>query len=471
MSEEATLCTAPGLINASNDNQEFYITNGNCENDAMSQVERSEVLRYPRKFFDRITGGLPKDEEAASCLWGYRKSRPNNGSGNADLVSADGGAMLKEMTEIRESLRTFVMDEFLADMRIMARRSEMKIQSNAEIPVTPRDFKKILRWLSNNPMNQKMVYDVVHKFHRDRFWIANAVDKWFEREKMMLEGEVRIQKENGKCAKFFATDRGGFTAVARAVKAQLVKSYMLHMLQNAGWCIATTYRKTETTKTVYTKIKLQDCKDYYYVVTMSSKSSLRKECIPSTNMGTANCGSVSHQEILDEESVDVSGVASKINQEYGIHITEEKLAGILSSHRLLPGVKLAESLASPRQIDLTSDDNDVAGRLLLLNENSTLISGLTETVTAPNVPENQDLQESQTLLDEELAPIIEETVQELHSPIGIVDEVVQASLGVVEEEKTKQDGTPIVNAVKRRSKTTLSQMKETCDSDKVWIYC
>ena len=471
MSEEPTLYTAPGLINVSNDNPEFRITNGQNENDVLSQAERCEVLHYPRNFFDRITGGLPKDEEAASCLWGYRKSRPNNGSGNVDLVSADGGAMLKEMTEIRESLRSFVIDDFLADMQIMARRSEMKIQSNAEVPVTPRDFKTILRWLSNNPRNQKMVYDVVHKFHRDRFWIANAVDKWFEREKMMLEGEVRIQKENGKCTKVFATDRGGFTAVARAVKAQLVKSYMLHMLQNAGWCIATTYRITETTKTVYTKIKLQDCKDYYYMVTMSSKSSLRKECIPSANMGTANCGSASHQEILDEESVDVSGVASKINQEYGIHITEEKLAGILSSHRLLPGVKLAESLASPRQIDLTGDDNDVAGRLLLLNENSTLISGLTETVTAPKVPENQDLPASQTLLDEELAPIIEEMVQELHSPIGIVDEVVQASLGVVEEEKTKQHGTPIVNAVKRMSKTTLSQMKETCDSDKVWIYC
>ena len=59
------------------------------------------------------------------------------------------------MTEIRESLQTFVMDEFFADMRIMARRSEMKIQSNAEVPVTPRDFKKILRWLSNNPRNQR----------------------------------------------------------------------------------------------------------------------------------------------------------------------------------------------------------------------------------------------------------------------------------------------------------------------------
>ena len=247
MSEESTVYTTPGLIDVGNASQDFHTSSEQKDNDVLSQAERSEFLCYPRNFFDRITGALPKDEEAACCLWAYRKGRPNNGSGNADMVSADGAAMLNEMKEIRESLRRFVMDEFLADMCQMASRLGMQIQSNAEVLVTPSDFKKILRWLINNPRNQKMVYDVVHKFHRDRFWIAHAVDKWFECEKMMLEGEVRIQKENGKCAKFFATDRGGFTAVARAVKAQLVKSYMLHMLRNAGWCIATTYRKTETT--------------------------------------------------------------------------------------------------------------------------------------------------------------------------------------------------------------------------------
>ena len=91
------------------------------------------------------------------------------------------------------------MEEFLADMRQMARRSETQIQSNAEVLVTLSDFKKILRWLINNPRNQAMVYDVFHKFHRDRFWIANAVDKWFECEKMMLEGEVWIQKKWEMC--------------------------------------------------------------------------------------------------------------------------------------------------------------------------------------------------------------------------------------------------------------------------------
>ena len=144
MSEESTVYTTPGLIDVSNANQDFHTSNEQNDNDVLSQAERSEFLRYPRNFFDRITGGLPKDEEAASCLWGYRKGRPNNGSGNADLVSADGGAMLKEMKDIRESLQRFVMDEFLVDMRIMARRSGMQIQSNAEVPVTPSDFKKIL---------------------------------------------------------------------------------------------------------------------------------------------------------------------------------------------------------------------------------------------------------------------------------------------------------------------------------------
>ena len=87
-----------------------------------------------------------------------------------------------------------------------------------------------------------------------------------------------------------------------------------------------------------------------------------------------NSCSTSHQVIFDEESVDVSGVSSKINHEYGINITIEKFAGILSSHQLLPGDTLAGSIASPQQINPTCDDNDVAGCLLLLNENSTLTS-------------------------------------------------------------------------------------------------
>ena len=96
----------------------------------------------------------------------------------------------------------------------MARHLEMKIESNVEVPLAPGDFKRILRRLINNPRNHAMVYDVFHKFHRDRVWIANVIDKWFLREKMMLLGKIQIQKQNRKCAKFVGTDRGGFSSVA-----------------------------------------------------------------------------------------------------------------------------------------------------------------------------------------------------------------------------------------------------------------
>ena len=62
----------------------------------------------------------------------------------ADMESADNGVMLNEMKDIRESLRRFIMEGFSADMRQMARHLEMQIQSNAEVLVTPSDFKTIL---------------------------------------------------------------------------------------------------------------------------------------------------------------------------------------------------------------------------------------------------------------------------------------------------------------------------------------
>ena len=157
---------------------------------------------------------------------------------------------------------------------------------------------------------------------------------------------------------------------------------------------------------------------------------------------------------MDEESVDISGVASKINQEYGINITEDKLAGILSSHRLLPGAKLAGSLASPRQINPTCEDNDVAGCLLLLNKNSTLISGIAEAVIASNVSANQNLPTG-TSAYEEHPLIMEQTVQG------------QPTFGVMVEERTKHDSTPNLNDKTRSTKTKMDQMVETCDPDEV----
>ena len=85
----------------------------------------------------------------------------------------------------------------------------------------------------------------------------------------------------------------------------------------------TTYKKTETTKMPYTKVEIPNCQDHYYVVTMLQKEPSCQQCIVSGNTDTTTSFSTSNQEIFDEDSVDISGVASKINQEYGNNITEE----------------------------------------------------------------------------------------------------------------------------------------------------
>ena len=170
--------------------------------------------------------------------------------------------------------------------------------------------------------------------------------------------------------------------------------------------------------------------------------------------------------MLDEDSVDISGVASKINHEYGINITEKKLHGILSSHRLLSGAKLAESLAPPLQINPTSVDNEVAGRLLLLNENSTMISELTEAAVTSNASANEDYPTG-ALSDEELPPTMKEMVHELHSPIEIMDEELLFPFVVVAEEKTKHVATPNLNDITRTTRQKLDPMVETCNPDQV----
>ena len=72
-----------------------------------------------------------------------QKGQTKKDSGSADMVPADGESMLNEMRAIRESLQSFIMDKFLSDMRQMTRLSQIKIESNAKVPETPYDFKRI----------------------------------------------------------------------------------------------------------------------------------------------------------------------------------------------------------------------------------------------------------------------------------------------------------------------------------------
>ena len=69
MSEESTVSTSRGLIDDADARHECHTLNSQNKKVGTGPSEIRKFLHYPRFFFDRATGGLPKDEEAACCLW------------------------------------------------------------------------------------------------------------------------------------------------------------------------------------------------------------------------------------------------------------------------------------------------------------------------------------------------------------------------------------------------------------------
>ena len=64
-------------------------------------------------------------------------------------------------------------------------------------------------------------------------------------------------------------------------------------------------------------------------------------------------------------------------------------------------------------------------------------------------------------------PTMEEMVQELRSPIGIMDEELLPPFGVVAEEKMQHVATPNLNDITRTTKQKLDPLVETCKADQV----
>ena len=89
-------------MDVANGSQGGVSTNSNNENGSSGNLKTGKVLCYLRKFFNKTTGSLPKDEVAAFCLWSYRKARPKKGGGSAYMVPPDGDSMLNEMRATRE---------------------------------------------------------------------------------------------------------------------------------------------------------------------------------------------------------------------------------------------------------------------------------------------------------------------------------------------------------------------------------
>jgi hypothetical protein len=202
-----------------------------------ADVTISDRLEYPRNFFHPISGKSPSSAMEASLLWSFRKNRPKKGCIEKELPN--GELMLYEVQEIRKSLREYVQDAYLQEVRQKAKDEGLLINSLNIAPVIERDIKNAVSMLENTEENQHRIYKIFHQFHRTRTWQSNVVDLWMDRENMCLLDESSDSEDSPKKKKYHE-ERGGFGIVARQAKGQAVKRFMQPMLRNAGWCIATT---------------------------------------------------------------------------------------------------------------------------------------------------------------------------------------------------------------------------------------
>ena len=234
-----------------------------------------ELLVYPRNFFNRNSGVGPANAEQAKRFWMYRKARRRDGLADTE-EEPDGNAMLQEIKQIRDSLRQFIFDSYMDGMRERAKEMNILIKGQSSHPTTIADFRLLLNDMQSTLENQRKVVELVHLFHRDRHWLSAAIDKWMLREGMCLAPLQKPKYVDGKRTRSCPTDRGGFSAVARSAKSQIVGGFMAPMLRNAGWSVSLT--KGQGKKNSYEhRVKYNESLSFYVVVRTNKVS--RMVCV------------------------------------------------------------------------------------------------------------------------------------------------------------------------------------------------
>lgn len=186
------------------------------------------ILDYPRHFFEVKKGKNPLTAKDAELLWQWRKDRPGPGQKE---THPDGQKMLAEIDVIRRDLRNHIKTEFLKSLRKEAIKSDLKVPSTGAHPITHSQFRAAVTAMQLTDANAEIVHAVFHKFHHDRTWMSDRIDEWCKMNHMRI-----LPCETGKK---YEADRGGFTAVARLAKNEVVRDYMSKMFSSVGWCVKT----------------------------------------------------------------------------------------------------------------------------------------------------------------------------------------------------------------------------------------
>lgn len=254
--------------NETEDSNNHYDSIPSTTNDHIPPIG---FLEYPRDFFQLKSGANPANCDEAAKLWQFRKNRPPKGATDPELPN--GEIMMKEVMSIRRNLRAHITEAYFQEIRESAKKYNMMVNTTNTYPVIKKDFNYILCNLPNTKESSRMVWDVFHKPIRHRLWLSTKLDEWFVKNKMFLMIAPILttinEDDQEKLVRHCATERGGFSAVARQAKAEVVRGFMSKMYNKVGWCVASVEKKTKFTK--FTKITLTK-EDTFYICTPDKNS-------------------------------------------------------------------------------------------------------------------------------------------------------------------------------------------------------
>ena len=164
-------------------------TNNNNNNKTNNKPTPDDFLVFPRTYFEPQTGAGPKDSTDALHWWEWRESRRNG----LDNEVPCGKKMMKEIASLRASLRSYIGKEYLIVLKERCSTFGLMNESTGNHAVLQKDINAALSTLENTPENNELVFNIFLKFHKDRKWMAQTIDKWMLSRQMILQQQVKRQ--------------------------------------------------------------------------------------------------------------------------------------------------------------------------------------------------------------------------------------------------------------------------------------
>ena len=197
----------------------------NCQN-----AQQPEKLVCIADFFCDSKGkNWVNTEEKAKGVWQYRRH------GRDKVTPPKGKEMLNEVMSLKSKLVEFVEAAHMDCCRAAAVEQNLKVGDGIQHLHSKHDFRDWLTLLENTEDNARIVHEVFFRPTRKREWLYNTIQKWADREGMIIKVPVRTDNKR-KSHK----DLGGFTVVAREKKNNMCKLFMSHLMRRQQWSVAVT---------------------------------------------------------------------------------------------------------------------------------------------------------------------------------------------------------------------------------------